>query len=238
MNSLSTNSLQRSKYFMLSIALVLATALSRSNAQELRQGVSVHLAATTNAASMPDADNQDAWIVAVTADGSLYFGIDPVTPGALADKMKSLPRIRDQKLYIKADARAPFADVERVVAVGHEVWFESAVFLTSQPESPAPGTMVPPKGLEVSVGPMLPAGTVATVIELFNSGQQRIILKINNDQVSWSALQSTLRQHFQKGDERVILLKADGQLPFADVAHVIDACRSVGAKIALAAPSL
>jgi biopolymer transport protein ExbD len=236
MKSKAINTLRRSKHLMLSVALILTTVLSpaQNNGQQLRQGVSVRLAATKNAASMPDADNQDAWIIAVTADGSLHFGIDPVDPAALADQMKSLPRNRGQKLYIKADARRPFADVERVLAAGHEAGFESAVFLTSQPESPAPGTMIPPKGLEVLVGPMLPAGTVATVIELFNSGQQQLMLKIDNDQVSWSALQTTLRQHFQKGDERVVLLKANGQMPFADVVRVIDACHSTGARIALA----
>ncbi len=233
MNSLSMSP-QRSKYFMLSIALVLATALSQSNAQQLRQGVSVQLAATKNAASMPDADNQDAWIVTVTADGSLYFGIDPVTPASLADEMKRLPRSREQKLYIKADARAPFADVERALAAGHEVAFESAVFLTSQPEAPAPGTMLPPKGLEVMLGPL----SDSIVVQVSNGGREGTTLKINNRQIPGAALQTTLTQLLQNRSEKIVAVNADGQLPFADVARVIDSCRSAGAKIALATPSL
>jgi len=234
MTSLSINTLQRSKYFILSIALVLAAALSQSHAQQLRQGVSVQLASTKNAASMPDADNQDAWIVTVTADGSLYFGIDPVTPASLADEMKRLPRNRDQKLYIKADARAPFADVERALAAGHEVWFESAVFLTSQPESPAPGTMLPPKGLEVLLGPL----SNSIVVQVSSGGREGPTLKINNQQIAAAALQFTLMQLLQNRSEKVVAVNADGQLTFGDVAHVIDSCRSAGAKIALATPSL
>jgi biopolymer transport protein ExbD len=58
-------------------------------------------------------------------------------------------------------------------------------------------------------------------------------VKINNDEIPWSDLQSTLMQHFQKGDEKVILLKADVHLPFAAVARAIDMCRSTGANVVL-----
>jgi biopolymer transport protein ExbD len=187
---------------------------------------------------MPAADNEDAWIVSVTADGTIYFGTDRVTPAGLEDAMKSRPRNREQKLYIKADARVPFANVEKVIESGRAVAFEAPVLLTSQPAPPASGTIVPPNGLEVLVRPALPAGTVATVVQLLNSGQQPPIVKINNEPFPWSALQSTLRQHFQKGDERVILLKPDGRLPFTDVVQAVDTCRATGAKVVLATPKL
>jgi biopolymer transport protein ExbD len=199
----------------------------------LQKGISVELAPTSNATTMPDADNADAWIVTVTENGSVYFGTDPVTPATLVDEMKSHPRNHQQKLYIKADARAPFANVQRVLEAARDTFFEVPVLLTSQPEASAPETVTPPEGLEVWVGPALPAGTVATVVELFNSRQQPPRLKVNNDQIPWSALQSTLMQHFQKGDEKVILLKADRQLSFSQIVRVIDTCRSTGAKIVL-----
>jgi biopolymer transport protein ExbD len=224
---------------LLEVCLIAVTLTSNlapaSHAQSpaLQKGISVQLPATSNAVSVPEADNQDAWIVTVTTDGSMYFGTDPVTPAGLADQMKSHPRNREQKLYIKADARTPFADVERVLEAGPSAFFETAVLLTAQPESPQAG-MVPPRGLEVLISPALPVGKVATIVQLLNSGRQSPSLRINGDQIPWPALQSTLRQHFEKGDDRVILLKADGQLPFADIAHVIDACRSAGAKVVLA----
>lgn len=219
-------------------ALTLAASVGAANhsaAQTLQRGISVAMATTTNATPMPEADDENAWIVTVMGDGALYFGTDRVTAASLEEAMKSRPRNRDQKLYIKADARAPFASVKSALGVARSSLFEEAVLLTSQPESPAPGTIVRPKGLEVLVGPP-PGGTVATVVQLLNSGQERPMLKINNDPISWSALQSTLTQHFQKGDEKVVLVRADGGLPFGDVVRAIDACRATGAKAVVATP--
>jgi biopolymer transport protein ExbD len=239
MKSFTINTRTRSNLFALTLIALSATLLFTPRAghtQQLQQGVSVQMAVTSTAAPMPEADNQDARIVAVTADGNLFFGIEPVTPAALADEMKSRPRRRDQKLYIKADARAPFADVERVLEAARVVAFEAPILLTSQPASPASGTVVPPNGLEVQIAPALPAGAVATVVQLLNSGQQRPLLRVNGDEISWSALESTLRRHFQKGDENMILLKADERLPFGQVVQVIDVCRSTGAKVFLPTP--
>ncbi len=236
MNSPTTNTPKQLRHSALSLAVVLAAVLftpRTDHAQQLQQGVSVQLATTSHAVPMPEADNADAWIVAVTADSTLYFGIDPVSASELADKMKARPRRRDQKLYIKADARAPFADVERVLQAGREVAFEAPVLLTAQLVPPTSGTIVAPSGLEVLVGPALPAGTVATVVQLVNSREQRPMLKVNSDEISWSALESTLRRHFQKGDEKLILLKADERLPFGTVVQVINVCRAMGAQVVL-----
>ena len=220
-------------FVTLTLIVVAARNVVPTTAQTMRQGVSVQLAITNNAAPMPDADNEDAWIVTVTNSGGLYFGVQPVTLDNLAKEMKESPRKREQKLYVKADARAPFANVKNVLDVGRESLFAEAVLLTAQQDSSQPGTLVPPRGLEVRIGSALPAGMVATVVQLLNSGQQRPMLKINGDEISWSALQSTLSRHFQKGDDKVVLLKADLRLSFADVAQAVDTCRSTGAKVAV-----
>jgi biopolymer transport protein ExbD len=162
----------------------------------------------------------------------MYFGVQAMTSEKLIEHMKITPRLRTQKLYIKADARALFSDVSEAIDAARIGLFESAVLLTAQRLPPASGT-VPPNGLGVLVGSTLPTGTVATVVELFSSREQPLLLKINNDQIPWSALQSTLMQHFQKGDEKVILLEADIHLPFADVVHAIDVCHSAGAQVVL-----
>ena len=155
----------------------------------------------------------------------------------MAEKVKSgLPSRTEKKLYIKADARTPYANVETVIEAGRAVAFEAPVLLTSQPGSSASGTVVPPQGLEVLVDPALPAGTLATVVQLFNSGQQPPLLTINGDEIPRSALESRLRRHFQKGDAKVILLKADARLTFADVVQAVDACRATGAKVVLGIP--
>ena len=221
------------------VALTLATNVTPSASAQsaaMQWGVSVQLAVTNNATPMPEADDENAWIVTVTADGAIYFRTDPVTPASLADEMKRRPRNRAQKLYVKADVRAPFANVERALEAGREVWFEAAVLLTAQPGTPESGTVVPPNGLEVLIGPRLPTAAVATVVQLLNAEHQGPLLRVNGDEISWPALESTLRQHFQKGDAKLILLKADEQLRFGQVVQAIDTCRATGAKVVLPTP--
>lgn len=239
MNSLAKNSHKSNRLIAILALLfaVLGFALVTSQAQQLQKGVSVQMAPTRSAALMPAADNLDAWVITITADGSLYFGADPMTADELTNWMKSHPRNREAKLYIKADARAPFAAVEKVLEIGRTMGFETPVLLTSQAEPTRPGTMVPPKGLEVLVGP-IPGGMVATVVQIVSSGQTSPLLRINGDDISWPALETTLRQHFEKGDEKVVLLKADSQLPFGRVVQVIDTCRATGAKVILGTPGL
>ena len=198
----------------------------------LQKGISVELAPTSNATTMPDADNADAWIVTVTENGSVYFGTDPVTPAALAAEMQSRPRDRQQKLYIKADTRAPFGKVQRVLEAARDTFFEAPVLLTSQPEASTPGTVTPPEGLDVWVGALL-SGAQSIMVQALSSGQQSPILKANREPVSWEALRSTVTQAFQNRSDKIILLNADGQLSFAQVVRVIDTCRSVGAKVVL-----
>jgi biopolymer transport protein ExbD len=218
------------------IALALATSgmpFASAQSAPMQRGVSVQLAVTNNATPMPEADNEGAWVVTVTAESAIYFGANPVAPARLADEMKRRPRNRAQKLYVKADVHAPFAQVERVLAAGHEVWFEAAVLLTSQPATADSGTVAPPHGLEVLIGSTLPAAPVATVVQLLNPAHPAPVLKVNGDEIPWSALEGTLTRHFEKGDEKLILLKADEQLPFGQVVQAIDTCRATGAKIVL-----
>jgi biopolymer transport protein ExbD len=237
MHSLVINTLRRSANLALMTAVALATILfvaQTANTQQLQQGVSVQLAPTSNAAPMPDADNQDAWIVAVTAGGTLCFGVDPVTPSDLADKMKSRPRRRDQKLYIKADASAPFAAVRRVLAAAHEVGFSAPVFLTSQTESAAPGAVVSPEGLEVQVGPH---SNAATIVVQVNAGQPPTLL-VNDQETPAIALPDTLRRLLQNRSDTPVLVKTRGAVSFAAVVLAIDTCRSIGAKVMLSTPEL
>jgi len=229
---------KKTNHFLLSVALTFAIVLSpsRSNAQQLRQGISLQLPPAATSASMPEADNENTWIVTVTADGTMYFGTNPVTPAGLVEEMKIHPRNRDQKLYIKADARTPFATVEKAIAAARVDLFETSVLLTSTSDSPQPVGMVSPKGLEVLLTP--PAGSQPTEVQVLNSGVHTPILKVNNRQIPLVNLSNMLNQIFQSRPEKLVLVNADGQLPFADVVHVIDACHSTGAKVVLAAPRL
>ncbi len=82
----------------------------------LQKGHSVDLAKTTNPTQMPDADKEDALLVAITRDNRVFFGNDEVAPEALTDKVRSrLENKTDKRVFIKADARAKYGTVVAVV---------------------------------------------------------------------------------------------------------------------------
>lgn len=217
--------------------LVIARTAAPKKAQTMQQGISVQLAVTGNATPMPQADYEDAWIVTVTDAGRLYFGVHPVTLDSLIDAIKRTPRNREAKLYIKADARTPYANVEKVLDAGRTLWFAAPVLLTSQAESLPFGTVAPPKGLEVLVGqqPTSPSPEV-TIIAVLNSGQRVPTLKINDQEIPWPALKRTLQEQFQNRTQNVASVTADGLVPFAHVVQVVDACRGMGAQVVLVTP--
>jgi biopolymer transport protein TolR len=82
----------------------------------LQKGKSVELAKTTNPVQMPDADKEDALIVAVQRDGKVFLDTTQVGPDELTNKLKDrLSSRTDKKVYVKADARAHYKAVVEVV---------------------------------------------------------------------------------------------------------------------------
>jgi biopolymer transport protein TolR len=208
-------------------------------AQTMQRGISLELPVTHNAVPMPDADREESLVVSVTKDGSVYFGVDPISLAVLADTIKDrLSNRAEKKLYIKADARTPFTNVVRVLGSARTAGVVAPNLLTAQRDSSEPGTLVPPKGLAVLVGPALPLGSVATVVQMVNSGQRWPTLKINNEQIPWASLRSALGHILQDRGELVVRVKAEGTLPFAEVVDVTDICRSNGADVVLVVPGL
>lgn len=118
----------------------------------LQRGVSVQLAVTSNAVAVPDADTQDALVVALTADGSVYLRGERLPISALADRVRRMLSTRDQKtLYVKADARAPYGTVIGVIDAVQQSGVEGVTFLTAQRDAADQRTPVSPKGLETRV---------------------------------------------------------------------------------------
>ncbi|MGA2299571.1 MAG: biopolymer transporter ExbD [Candidatus Acidiferrum sp.] len=76
----------------------------------------VDLAPTNNAHDMKDADKDDAVVVAVTRDGTLYLQNAKITKEAITNEVKDQIANRlDKTVYVKADARAKYGDVVAVV---------------------------------------------------------------------------------------------------------------------------
>jgi biopolymer transport protein ExbD len=82
----------------------------------LQKGVSVDMASVTNPREMQDADKDDAIIVAVTRDGTLYMGNTKITKEEITGQIKDrIANKLDKTVYVKSDARAKYGDVVAVV---------------------------------------------------------------------------------------------------------------------------
>ena len=86
----------------------------------LQKGVSVDLARTRNPEPMKDADREDAIVVAIMRDGSIFLqhptGATKVRAETLTPRVKDLVSNRLEKtVYLKSDARAKYGDVVDVV---------------------------------------------------------------------------------------------------------------------------
>src|SRR5580693_10309170 len=125
------------------------TPYSIAQTPAMTRGISVQMSLANSAESQPDADQEDARIVTVTATGDVDFGSDPISLADLAQKVRSTPFLRRQKLYIKADARITYAKVLQVLNAARTDGIAPLVLLTAQSESSRPATIAPPKGLEV-----------------------------------------------------------------------------------------
>ena len=118
----------------------------------LQRGVNVQLAVTSNAVAVPNADQPDALVVALTADGSIYLRANRVPTPDLADRVRSMLSTRkDKTLYIKADARVPYARLVEVIDAVQKSGVEGLTFLTAQRDAADQRTLVSPKGLEMRV---------------------------------------------------------------------------------------
>ena len=119
----------------------------------LQKGVSVDLAKTNNPVQMPDAEKEDALLVAVTRDGKVFFVSDQIAPDQLTNKIKDkLANRTDKTVYVRADARAKFGTVAEVVDNVRAAGVDSLGLLTEQrkqgapPAPPVTSTTPPPSG--------------------------------------------------------------------------------------------
>lgn len=219
--------IQRRVFSLLSISIATALWLGAATAghQVLQRGVSVELAPTHHAEAMPGADQPGAVIVAVTRNGNLFLGADPVAQETLAGRVRrSVSRSSGKTVYVKADARTSYAAIATVLEALRRAGATAPVLLTVQRDTS--GTMpVPPYGLKVQTGAVAPR-TSAAVIEILPPGQHPV-LKLNGISISDEALASLLH------GVTSVTVKADGHVQFGEVVKVIDACRSAGATTGL-----
>jgi biopolymer transport protein ExbD len=86
------------------------------------------------------------------------------------------------------------------------------------PQPPPPNQKAPP-----------PTPDRTIVVQLIDRGPGNTpSLKINQDEATWENLQGRLTDVFKTRAEKVMFVKGDDNIPFADVANVIDIAHSAG----------
>ena len=111
----------------------------------LSKGVSVDMVRVPNPADMPNADKDDAIIVAVTRDGSIYLGNNKIGLEDLQDKVKDQVANRlDKTVFVRSDARAKFGQVKAAVDEIRSAGVDNIGLLTQRVVREAPPP--PPAG--------------------------------------------------------------------------------------------
>jgi len=106
----------------------------------LQHGAPVDMAKAENADKMPNADRDDAIIVAVTRDGRLFLspGNREITLDQITDNVKDLITGRlDKTVYVRSDARAKYGDVVKAVDEVRAAGVENIGLLTEKIQNKA-----------------------------------------------------------------------------------------------------
>jgi len=103
----------------------------------LQKSVTVELTKAVNPMQMPDADKEDALIVAVTRDGNVYFDTQQIkNPADLTQKIMDRVANRvNKEVFVKADARAKYKNVVDVVDNVRSAGVDQLGLLTEQKQT-------------------------------------------------------------------------------------------------------
>ena len=134
------------------LAVVSLVAAQAAPEIPMQRGISVNMPIASHAVPVPDADKEEAVVVVVTRNGDVFVGTTRIPINALAAEVeRALSNRNDKTLYIKADARTPYADVVKVVEAVHTAEVERITLLAAQRDAETRAFPVAPKGLELQV---------------------------------------------------------------------------------------
>ena len=101
----------------------------------LQNKVAVDMAKVDNPTPMPDADKEDAIVVAITRDGGLYLGQNKVALSELGNNVREkLADTPGKQIFIRADARAQFLAVEDAIDAVRTTGVDEVGLLTQKKE--------------------------------------------------------------------------------------------------------
>ena len=99
----------------------------------LQNKVNVDLAKTDNPTAMPDADKEDAVVVAITRDGRVFLGQNQVSLDNLGSKVGDALKDKTSKqIFIRADSRAKYGVVTDAIDVVRTTGVDEVGLLTEQ----------------------------------------------------------------------------------------------------------
>ncbi len=105
----------------------------------LQKTTPVDLAMTNNAREMKEADKDDAIVVAVTRDGSIFLNNTKLSKEDITGQVKDrLTNRLDKTVYVKSDARAKYGDVVAVVDESRSAGVDQLGLLTEKAQSKTP----------------------------------------------------------------------------------------------------
>jgi biopolymer transport protein TolR len=101
----------------------------------LQNKVAIDMAKVDNPIAMPDADKDDAIVVAITRDGDVFLGQNKVATSELGamvrDKLSDKP---GKTIFIRADARAQYLAVENAIDAVRTAGVDDVGLLTQRKE--------------------------------------------------------------------------------------------------------
>jgi len=106
----------------------------------LQNKVQVDMAKVDNPTAMPDADKEDAIVVAVTRDGGVFLGQNKTSLDQLGSQVST--RLADKPgktIYIRADARAQYRAVEDAIDAVRTAGVDDVGLLTQKKEGSLSG---------------------------------------------------------------------------------------------------
>ena len=99
----------------------------------LANKVNVELAKVDNPTAMPDADKEDAVLVAVTRDSRIFLGQNQVSEADLSSKVRDALKDKTSKMiFFRADARAKYGTVTDAIDDVRTAGVDEVGLLTDQ----------------------------------------------------------------------------------------------------------
>jgi len=114
----------------------------------LQKGVTVDLAKVNNPQQMPDADKEDALVVAIMRGGDIFLGNDKIAADQLTNKIKDrIANKVNKTVFVRADARAKYKYVVDVVDNVRAAGVDDLGLLTDQKKQTNPA-VAPASGIQ------------------------------------------------------------------------------------------